>query len=77
MDGLNPTDRSKLGTTGNTLVDRRGIPLSSVITEENKHDMKSAFLTIDSIVIDRPKRIEQNICMDKEYDLPEVQEGVM
>ena len=77
MDGPNPTDRSKLGTMGHTLVDRRGIPLSSVITEENKHDMKSAFLTIDSIVIDRPKRIEQNICMDKEYDLPEVQEGVM
>ncbi len=37
------------------LVDRRGIPLSSVITEANKHDMKSAFPTIDSIVVDRTK----------------------
>ena len=45
-------------------VDRRGVSLS-VITEANKHDMKSAFPTIDSIVIDRPKRVEQNICMDK------------
>ena len=46
------------------LVDRRGIPLSSVITGANKHDMKSAFPTIDGIVVDRPK-VKQNICMDR------------
>ena len=46
------------------LVDRRGIPLSSVITGANKHDMKSAFPTIDSIVVDRPK-VKQNICMNR------------
>ncbi len=46
------------------LVDRRGVPLSSVITGANKHDMKSAFPTIDSIVVDRPK-IKQNICMNR------------
>ena len=46
------------------LVDRRSIPLSSVITEANKHDMKSAFPTIDSIVVDRPK-VKQNICMNR------------
>ena len=57
------------------LVDRRGIPLSSVITEANKHDMKSAFPTIDSIVVDRPK-VKQNICMDKGYDFPEIEYGV-
>ena len=56
------------------LVDKRGVPLS-IITEANKHDMKSAFPTIDSIVVDRPK-VKQNICMDKGYDFPEIEYGV-
>ena len=34
------------------LVDRRGVPLSFVITEANKHDMKSAFPTIALLLID-------------------------
>ncbi len=38
--------------------------------------MKSALPTIDSIVIDRPKEIKQNICMDKGYDFPEIEYGV-
>ncbi len=38
--------------------------------------MKSAFPTIDNIVADRPKSIKQNICMDKGYDFPEIEEGV-
>ncbi len=53
---------------------RRGIPLSSVITGANKHDMKSAFPTIDSIVVDMPK-VKQNICMIG-YDFPEIEYGV-
>lgn len=52
------------------------MPLSSVVTAANKHDMKSAFPTIDSIVIDRPRRVKQNICMDKGYDFPEIEYGV-
>ena len=51
------------------------LPLSSVITEANKHDMKSAFPTMDSIVVDRPK-VKQNICMDKGYDFSEIEYGV-
>ncbi len=58
------------------LVDRRGVPLSSFISEANRHDMKSAFPTIDGIVVDRPKSIRQNICMDKGYDFPEIEKGV-
>ncbi len=58
------------------LVDRRGVPLSSFISEANRHDMKSAFPTIDSIIADRPKSIRQNICMDKGYDFPEIEKGV-
>ena len=39
--------------------------------------MKSAFPTIDSIVVvDRPKTIKQNICMDKGYDFPEIEQGL-
>ena len=38
--------------------------------------MKSAFPTIDSKVVDRPKTIKQNICMDKGYDFPEIEQGV-
>ena len=38
--------------------------------------MKSALPTIDSIVVDRPKEIKQNICMDKGYDFPEIEWGV-
>ncbi len=38
--------------------------------------MKSAFPTIDGIVVARPKRIKQNICMDKGYDFPEIEYGV-
>ena len=38
--------------------------------------MKSTFDTIDSTVIDRPKSIKQNICMDKGYDFPEIEYGV-
>jgi len=53
-----------------------GIPLSTIVTEANKHDMKSAFPTIDSIVVNRPKEIKQNICMDKGYDFPEIEYGV-
>ncbi len=73
--GPNPTDRGKLGTKRNTLVDRRGVPLSTVVTAANRHDMKSALSTMDSIVVDRPKRMEQNICMDKGYDFPEIEYG--
>jgi len=45
-----------------------------MVTEANKHDMKSAFPTIDNIIVDRPK-IKQKICMDKGYDFPEIEYG--
>ncbi len=52
------------------------MPLSSGVTGANRHDMKAAFPTIDNIVADRPESTEQNICMDKGYDFPEIEEGV-
>jgi len=38
--------------------------------------MKSALPTIDSMVVDRPEGTEENICMDKGYDFPEIEQGV-
>ncbi len=45
----------------------------------NRHDMKLAGPTLKSIVIERPRpttRHPQNMCMDKGYDFPEVDELV-
>ena len=40
MTGNNPTDRSKLGTKRHILTDKKGIPLSAVISSANTHDIK-------------------------------------
>ena len=40
--GKNPTDRGKLGAKMNLLVDRRGAPISVVLTGANRHDKVSA-----------------------------------
>ena len=53
------------------LTDKKGIPLSVVITSANTHDMKAAIKTIDGILVKR-RRIsssqKQNLCLDKGYD---------
>ena len=77
MTGSNPTDRSKLGTKRHILTDKDGIPLSTVITSANIHDVTVAIDTVDSIVIKRPssksitkyrnKGKKQNLCFDKAY----------
>jgi transposase len=79
VTGPNPTDRSKSGTKRSILVEGNGIPLAVAIAGANRHDMKLAEQTLESIVIDRPKPTKehpQNICMDKGYDFPEVDELV-
>jgi IS5 family transposase len=38
--GSNPTDRSKLGTKRHILTDKKGIPLSAVISSAKTHDIK-------------------------------------
>jgi putative transposase len=53
MTGHNPTDRSKLGTKRHILTDKNSIPLSTVITSANTHDVTVAIDTVDSIVIKR------------------------
>lgn len=67
MTGRNPTDRGKRGTKRHVLTDKKGVPLSVVITAANTHDMKAATDTLDSMIVERPLK-KQNLCLDKGYD---------
>ena len=77
--GPNPTDRSRSGTKRSLLVEGNGIPIAVTVDGANTHDMKLAKPTLGSIVIERPKPTKkhpQNICMDKGFDFPEIDELV-
>lgn len=78
MTGRNPTDRSKLGTKRHILTDKRGIPLSVVITSASTHDIKAVTRVIDNAVLNRPslsffpnnsrrKLYYQHLCLDRAY----------
>ena len=54
MTGNNPTDRSKTGTKRHILTDTNGIPLSTVITSANTHEIKAVTDVIDNSVPYRP-----------------------
>ena len=87
MTGNNPTDRSKLGTKRHILTDKKGIPLSAVMSSASTHDIKLVTNVVDSMVIERPsspyqsknrigkRRRLQHLCLDKAYNSePEEQE---
>jgi putative transposase len=84
MTGHNPTDRSKLGTKRHILTDKEGIPLSTVITSANTHDITTAIETIDSMVIKGPslpkqnykQKKKQNLCLDKAYHSKEIEQEI-
>ena len=66
------------------LADKKGIPLSVVITAANTHDMKATAETLDCIVTKRPhpkkkkqKQQQQNLCLDKGYNYPEIEHEVV
>ena len=50
----NPFNRSKLGTKRQILMDKKGIPLSAVITSAKTHDLKAVTNVIDNSVIKQP-----------------------
>jgi putative transposase len=63
-----------MGTKRHVLADKKGVPLSIVITSANTHDMKATAETLDCIVTKRPlplpkknKHRQQNLCLDKGY----------
>jgi hypothetical protein len=47
--GANPTDKGKSGTKRHLVVDRRGIPLSVMLTAANVHDSMVFEELLDSI----------------------------
>ncbi len=79
MTGNNPTDRSKLGTKRHILTDKKGIPLSVVISSSaSTHDIKLVTDVVDNVVIHkrplsyktktRKRRKIQHLCLDKAYN---------
>ena len=54
MTGNNPTDRSKMGTKRHILTDKKGIPLSAVISSASTHDINLVTEVVDNTVIKRP-----------------------
>jgi len=77
--GSNPTDRAKSGTKRSMLVDWNDIPMGLSVSGANRHDIKLAEPTLESIPIERPEptpREPQNMCLDKGYDFPEIDELV-
>jgi Transposase DDE domain len=87
MTGHNPTDRSKLGTKRHILTDN-DIPLSTIITSANTHDVTVAIDTVDNMVIKRQSsslptttvrnnKKKQNLCLDKAYHSKEVEREII
>jgi putative transposase len=75
--GPNPTDRAKEGVKRSILCEGSGIPLAVALDGANRHDMKLAKATLESIEVKRPratKQQKQNLCLDKGYDFDEVRE---
>jgi putative transposase len=82
MTGHNPTDRSKLGTKRHILTDKKGIPLSVIITSANTHYVTVAIETVDSMVIKTPSskpkhKQKQNLCVDKAYHSKEIEQEIV
>ena len=77
--GNNPTDRSKLvQAKRHILTDRKGIPLSAIISSAKTPDIKLVTDVVDKAVIRRPSfnyrnrririRLQQHLCLDKGYN---------
>jgi len=68
----------KKGTKRSLLTEGKGIPLSVAVDGANRHDKKLVKGTLDAIIVERPSPddVEQNMCMDKGYDFPDIKELV-
>jgi transposase len=69
LDPIRPIGGKK-GTKRSLLVDALGAPLSLIVSGANRHDVKLLDLTLDGIVVRRPKptrRRPQHLCADKAY----------
>jgi len=75
--GANPTDRAKTGTKRSVLTDGAGIPLAVAVDGANRHDSKLVEATLTSVQAVPPDAAtEQNLCLDRGFDYPHVEELV-
>ena len=74
--GRNPTDRGKQGSKLHLLVDKRGAPLSVVISGANRHDKTVAVDVLVAVVVERPSG-PQHLCADAAYDSADVRDFVV
>lgn len=77
--GPNPTDRSKSGTKRSVLTDANGIPVGAAVGGANVPDKRLLKPTLEhseTIAPDIPKDVEENLCLDKGYDYPDIPELV-
>ena len=75
--GANPTDRAKTGTKRSLLTDGAGVPLAVAVDGANRHDSKLVEATLTSVQAVPPDpATEQNLCLDKGFDYPRVEELV-
>ncbi len=61
------------------LCEGKGLPVGLAVDGANRHDMKLAEATLESIPVKRPKPRpyhRQHLCLDKGYDFDEVRELV-
>jgi Transposase DDE domain len=79
--GKDPTNRSKLGTKRNVVVDRNGLPLALTVAGSDVHDSKMLEETVDAIpqtrlahpCRGRPRKRPVKLHADKGYDYPRCQ----
>lgn len=77
--GPNPTDRGKSGTKRSVLTDADGIPIGAAVGGANVPDKKLLKPTLEhseTITPDLPEDVEENLCLDKGYDYPDIPELV-
>jgi transposase len=89
MTGNNPTDRSKLGTKRHIITDKKGIPLSAVISSASTHDIKVVTDVIDNaVVVTKPpetllstikirRKHHQHLCLDRAYQSKPIEQEII
>jgi transposase len=71
--GPNPTDRRKIGSKHHLITDAQGIPLATVLTPANAHDVTQLIPLLDAIPPirgkqGRPRRKSDAVQGDRAYD---------
>lgn len=71
--GPNPTDRAKPGSKHHVITDANGIPLASILTGANRHDVTQLMALVEAIPSvrgkrGRPRRRPDQVLGDRGYD---------